>query len=229
VKTPSIGTNFEPFSGNWHIPGERLRYTQKRKKLMLELTINEMTLSQCDDLALIKRIAGHEEEALNILFERHGDKLFGYAVRILGNPGLAEDILQESLLAIWQGAKRFRGEGSVQAWMFGIVHHKAMRVFRRKPTIELDEEMMDPVRFEAQVDERLSSKERKSQLRAGLRTLSVEHRMVLELVFYQEMSLREVAKICDIPQGTVKSRLKYAKDALRGALSRQRSANKVTK
>ena len=196
---------------------------------MLELTINEMTLSQCDDLALIKRIAGHEEEALNILFERHGDKLYGYAVRILENPALAEDILQESLLAIWQGAKRFRGEGSVLAWMFSIVHHKAMRVFRRKPTLELDEEMMDPARFETMVDDRLSAIECKSQLRDGLKTLSVEHRTVLELVFLQGMSLREVAKICDIPQGTVKSRLKYAKDALRGALSRQRIANKVTK
>ncbi|MBG0785214.1 MAG: sigma-70 family RNA polymerase sigma factor [Anaerolineaceae bacterium] len=196
---------------------------------MLELTINEMTLSQYDDLALIKRIARHEEEALNILFARHGDKLYGYAVRILENPALAEDSLQESLLAIWQGAKRFRGEGSVLAWMFGIVHHKAMRVFRRKPTLELDEEMMDPVRFEAQVDERLSSIELKRQLREGIKTLSMEHRTVLELVFYQGMSLREVAKICDIPEGTVKSRLKYAKDKLRGVISRQRKASAVNK
>jgi RNA polymerase sigma-70 factor (ECF subfamily) len=196
---------------------------------MLELTINEMTLSQYDDLALIKRIARHEEEALNILFARHGDKLYGYAVRILENPALAEDILQESLLAIWQGAKRFRGEGSVLAWMFGIVHHKAMRVFRRQPTLELDEEMMDPVRLETQVDDRFSTVERKRQLQDGLRTLSAEHRTVLELVFYQGMSLREVAKICDIPEGTVKSRLKYAKDKLRGVISRQRKASAVNK
>ena len=79
------------------------------------------------------------------------------------------------------------------------------------------------------VDDRLSAIECKRQLRDGLKTLSVEHRTVLEMVFLQGMSLREVAKICDIPQGTVKSRLKYAKDALRGALSRKRIANKVTK
>lgn len=189
-----------------------------------------MTLTQCDDdLALIKRIARHEEEALNILYARHGDKLYGYAVRIVGNPSLAEDILQESLLAIWQGAKRFRCEGSVLAWMFGVVHHKAMRVFRSKPTTALDEEMMDPTRLEAQVDERLSSQDRIRQLRAGLKTLSVEHRTVLELVFFQGMSLKEVARICDIPEGTVKSRLKYAKDSLKGAICRQKIVNEVTK
>jgi RNA polymerase sigma-70 factor (ECF subfamily) len=195
----------------------------------LELLKSEMTVSQPDDLALIKRIARHEEEALNTLYERHGDKLYGYALRILGTPALAEDILQESLLAIWQGARRFRAEGSVLAWMFGIVHHKAMRVFRRKPTVELDETMQDPVRLETQVDERLSSKDRKRQLRAGLETLSMEHRTVLELVFFQGMSLREVAEICDIPEGTVKSRLKYAKDALRGAISRQVITSEVIK
>ena len=197
---------------------------------MLELTKCEMTLSQCDDLALIKRIARHEEEALNILFARHGDKLYGYAVRILGNPTLAEDVLQESLLAIWQGAKRFRGEGSVLSWMFGIVHHKAMRVFREKPAvIALDDDLVDPTKFVVQIEERLSSKERKRLLLAGLETLSTEHQTVLELVFFQGMSLRKVAEICDIPVGTVKSRLKYAKDALRGAIYRQKAVSEASK
>lgn len=188
---------------------------------MLELLISEMTISQSDDLVLIKRIARREEEALNILYARHGDKLYGYALRIVGNPAQAEDVLQDSLLAIWQGARRFRGEGSVLAWMFGIVHHKAMRTFRRKPTAVLEEDLQDPVAFEAQVDELLREEERNRRLRVGLKALSVEHRTVLELVFFQGMKLREVAEICGVPEGTVKSRLKYAKEALKGALSRQ--------
>ena len=195
---------------------------------MLESTTGEMTLSQGDDLALIRRIAGHDEEALNILFNRHASKLLGYALRIVGTPALAEDILQESFLAIWQGANRFRGEGSVLAWMFGIVHHKAMRVFRTRPTLALEENMQDPVKLESQIDDRLSKQARKRQLWEGLQTLSVKHRTVLELVFFQEMSMQEVAKICEIPLGTVKSRLKYAKDALRAAIHRQESSSEVT-
>lgn len=196
---------------------------------MLEMTTGEMILSQSNDLALIGRIARHDEEALNILFDRHADKLLGFALRIVGNPALAEDILQESLLAIWQGANRFRSEGSVLAWMFGIVHHKAMRVLRTRPTLALEENLQDPVKLEEQIDDRLSTQIRKRQLREGFQTLSSEHQTVLELVFFQEMSLREVAKICDIPLGTVKSRLKYAKDALRGAIHRQKSTSEVTK
>lgn len=188
---------------------------------MLELLIGEVTVSQSDDLALIKRIAGREEEALNILYARHGDKLYGYALRIVGNPAQAEDVLQDSLLAIWQGAKRFRGEGSVLAWMFGIVHHKAMRTFRRKPTVALEENIQDAVALEAQVDELLREEERNRRLRAGMKALSVEHRTVLELVFFQGMKLGEVAEICGVPEGTVKSRLRYAKEALKGSISWQ--------
>ncbi len=192
---------------------------------MLELAIGKMTTpQQSDDLILLKRIAMQEEEALSLLYSRHGNKLYGYALRIVRNPVLAEDVLQESLLAIWQGAKHFRKEGQVLAWMFGIVHNKAMRTFRHKPTSQLDESTKDPAILEHQVDERLLSEQRGDRLHIGLNSLSVEHRTVLELVFYQGMKLKEVAEICDIPVGTVKSRLKYAKDALKGAMTRQSSS-----
>ena len=88
--------------------------------------------------------------------------------------------------------------------------------------------MQDPVKLESQIDDRLSKQARKRQLWEGLQTLSVKHRTVLELVFFQEMSMQEVAKICEIPLGTVKSRLKYAKDALRAAIHRQESSSEVT-
>ena len=71
------------------------------------------------------------------------------------------------------------------------------------------------------IDDRLVSDERRKTLRAGLERLSLEHRTVLELVFYQGMTLKETAKVCQVPVGTVKSRLNYAKAALKGAVSRQ--------
>jgi RNA polymerase sigma-70 factor (ECF subfamily) len=104
------------------------------------------------------------------------------------------------------------------------VHNKAMRTFREKQNLPLDEISGQPESSGAEPDDRLISDERREALRAGLERLSVEHRTVLELVFYQGMTLKEAAKVCQVPVGTIKSRLNYAKAALKGALSRQGAA-----
>jgi RNA polymerase sigma-70 factor (ECF subfamily) len=191
---------------------------------MLEIAIEKMTGRHLDDSQLLKELSQGDEGALAVLYSRYGSKLYGYALRILGDPVRAEDVLQDSLVAIWQEAKRFRGEGRVVAWMFGIVHNKAMRTFREKKNAPLDESAQGLETMEAQVDEKIISRERKAILRSGLEALSVEHRTVLELVFYQEMTMKEISQICQIPVGTVKSRLNHAKAALKGILSRQGAA-----
>jgi RNA polymerase sigma-70 factor (ECF subfamily) len=191
---------------------------------MLEIAIGKMTDQHLDDRQLLKELSQGDEGALAALYSRYGNKLYGYALRILGDPATAEDVLQDSLVAIWQGAKRFRGDGRVLAWMFGIVHHKAMRTFREKESAPLDESAQNFESMEAQVDKKMISRERKAILRNGLESLSVEHRTVLELVFYQEMTMKEISQICQIPVGTVKSRLNNAKAALKGVLSRKGAA-----
>ena len=147
--------------------------------------------------------------------------MYGYALRTLRDPASAEDVIQESLLTIWQRAKSFRGEGRVIAWLFGIVHHKTMRAYREKVNVPLDEAIRKLLASEPQVDARIISQDRKDLLREGMEMLSIDHRTVLELVFYQEMTMKEISKICGVPVGTVKSRLNYAKAALKGVLTRQ--------
>ena len=177
-----------------------------------------------EDTTLLKLISQGNEDALTKLYERHGGQLYAYALRILRDKAKAEDVLQESLVVVWQKAKTFRGEGQVKAWLFSIVHNKAMRTFREKQTSILDEISPEPQSPGPGPDARLASRERRKLLRDGLEKLSVEHRTVLELVFYQGMSMKEVSKICRIPVGTVKSRLNYAKAALKGVLSREGAA-----
>lgn len=188
---------------------------------MLEIALGQMVSQHIDDTTLLQLISQGDEEALATLYTRHGGKLYGYALRTLSDPASAEDVLQESLLTIWQRAKSFRGEGRAIAWLFGIVHHKAMRAFREKKKAPLDDAIQNSITVETQVDERMISQDRWNTLREGLEMLSVEHRTVLELVFYQEMTMKEISQICGIPVGTVKSRLNYAKAALKGILSRR--------
>lgn len=188
---------------------------------MLEIAIEKMADQHVDDATLLKLISQGDEDALVNLYTRYGKNLYGYALRVVDNREIAEDVLQDSLLTVWQKAKTYRGEGRVKAWLFAIVHHKAVRTFREKESAPLDDSAHDPEYLETRVAEKHISQERKKLLRSGLEELSVEHRTVLELVFYQGMTMKEISQICEIPLGTVKSRLNYAKAALKGFLSRQ--------
>ena len=175
------------------------------------------------DSELIRRIAAGEEAALNELVALYGQRLYAYAIRLTGESATAEDVLQESLLAVWQGAERYRGDGRLIAWLLGIVHHKAFSQVRRTARHQTDSLACEReiVTSEPGPEDLAERSERTQLLQAGLESLSLEHRLVLELVFYQGMSLNETAEICNCPVGTIKSRLNYAKNRLKGLLHRQ--------
>jgi RNA polymerase sigma-70 factor (ECF subfamily) len=172
------------------------------------------------DAELIRRIAAGDDAALRELYAAYGQRMYAYALRLTASPAQAEDVVQDALVAVWRSAGRFRGEGRVVAWLLGIVHHTAMKAIRRtsQPISEAMEETLaapDPL-----PEERVQVSEQAQWVRQGLQSLSPDHRAVLELVFYQGLGLEEVAQVCGCPLGTVKSRLAYARQYLRGALSR---------
>ncbi len=76
-----------------------------------------------------------DQMAFNHLYERYGQRLYAYALRLTENPALAEDILQECMLIVWRKAATYRERGSVQAWLLGIVRHKCMQLFRQSGRI----------------------------------------------------------------------------------------------
>ncbi len=147
-----------------------------------------------DDINLLHLISQGDEDALATLYTRYGGKLYNYILRALSDPDTAEDVLQESLLTIWQKAKTFRGEGRVIAWLFGIAHNKILRTFREKRNAPLNEFIPNPDSMETRVDDELIADQRRNLLRAGFDTLSVEHRLVLELVFYHGMTMKEISQ-----------------------------------
>lgn len=173
------------------------------------------------DMALLAGISKGETEAMQALYQRYGKRMYAYALRLVGDSHTAEDVLQDSLLAVWQKAHTFRRKGRVIAWLLAIVHNKAMRSFRQKPTINLavvEEQLADPGEHPSA---KAHQRERNNLLRAGLGQLSIEQRTVLELVFYQGLTMQETAQVIDCPVGTVKSRLNAAKENMRGILNRQ--------
>ncbi len=172
------------------------------------------------EAALIRGMAAGEEAALRSLFAAHSRRLFAYAIHLTGSSALAEEVLQDSLLAAWQGARSFRGKARGITWLLGIVHHQALNATRRKrlPMEDLGQaaEVADGEPGPAAQAE---AAERRRALQIALAGLSPQHRAVLELVFCQGLSLAEAAEVCRCPLGTIKSRLSYAKAHLRRALA----------
>jgi RNA polymerase sigma-70 factor (ECF subfamily) len=179
------------------------------------------------DRILLQQAAAGEEHALTGLYEKYSQRLYAYACRLTGDTALAEDVLQEALIAVWRSAGGFRGEGRVIAWLLGIVHHQAVKSLRRRP-LPLTHEMeaalpaRDPLPEEA-----AQADDQSEQVRQAIRGLSREHREVLELIFYQKLSYEEAAQVTGCPLGTVKSRMNQARMQLKGVLSRMGADTEV--
>jgi DNA-directed RNA polymerase specialized sigma24 family protein len=95
-----------------------------------EYSLTATLADQSGDLILVQRIAAREEDALRELYGVYGQRLYAYALRITEVPAIAEDVVQDTLIVVWQSASRFRGEGRLLAWLLGIVHHTAMKALR---------------------------------------------------------------------------------------------------
>ena len=167
------------------------------------------------DEALIGRIAGGDKLAMQLLFARHHVRLYRFLLRLVRNESLAEDLISEVFLDVWRQASRFEGRSSVGTWLLAIGRFKALSALRKKP-----DEMLDDERAAAMVDaadnpeEALQKSDKAAILRACLDRLSAEHREVVDLVYYHEKSVEEVAEIVGIPANTVKTRMFYARKRL---------------
>jgi RNA polymerase sigma-70 factor (ECF subfamily) len=186
----------------------------------MDLVLSQSMPAVDSDRDLIRQIAAGNEDALRKLYASCGQRLYAYALRVTGDPATAEEAVQESLVAVWRDAGRFRGQGRAIAWLLGIVHHKALNQVRGRVIDSLESESLDFPAKDPLPDEQVIVREQRRLVQAGLERLSPEHRLALDLVFYQGLSLNEAAEVCGCPAGTIKCRLNYAKASLRGVLCR---------
>jgi RNA polymerase sigma-70 factor, ECF subfamily len=167
------------------------------------------------DEVLIARIAGGERLAMQVLFARHHVRVYRFVLRLVRNEATAEDLISEVFLDIWRQAGKFEGRSAVSTWMLSIARFKALSALRKRPEQELDDETAE--RIEDQADDpetALAKKDKGALLRECLTALSAEHREIVDLVYYHEKSVEEVAGIVGIPEATVKTRMFYARKKL---------------
>ena len=167
------------------------------------------------DEALIGRIAAGDKLAMHLLFARHHVRVYRFILRLVRDESVAEDLISEVFLDVWRQAGRFEGRSAVATWLLAIARHKALSALRRRPTQPLDEQTAAAIEDPGDDPEVAVQKKDKSEiLRECLQALSAEHREVIDLVYYHERSVEEVASIVGIPEGTVKTRMFHARKRL---------------
>jgi RNA polymerase sigma-70 factor, ECF subfamily len=175
------------------------------------LSANQAT----SDEVLIGRIAKGDRLAMQVLFARHHVRVYRFVLRLVGNPSVAEDLISEVFLDIWRQADRFEGRSAVSTWMLAIARFKALSALRKRPDEELDDEAAEAIEDVSDNPEvALQKKDKSAVLRQCLEKLSPEHKEIIDLVYYHEKSVEEVAEIVGIPENTVKTRMFYARKKL---------------
>jgi RNA polymerase sigma-70 factor (ECF subfamily) len=181
-----------------------------------------MPMQTTSDEVLIGRIAAGDRLAMQVLFSRHHVPVYRFVLRIVRNEATAEDLISEVFLDVWRQAGKFEGRSAVSTWLFSIARFKALSALRRRPEQELDEETAAAIEDQADDPEvTLAKKDKGAMLRQCLSKLSVEHREIIDLVYYHEKSVEEVATIVGIPEATVKTRMFYARKKLSELLKEQ--------
>ena len=164
------------------------------------------------DEALIGLIADGDKRAMQVLYARHNVRVYRFIVRLTGNQSLAEDLVSEVFLDVWRQAEGFESKSQVSTWLLAIARYKALSALRRRTDEHLDDQMAASIEDTADSPETVvDTKDRNTVVQKCLRQLSPAHREVIDLVYYHEKSVEEVAKIVGVPAATVKTRMFYAR------------------
>lgn len=189
--------------------------TCQRQSSFLRVPMKQDVLDTREDLLLIERIARGDRLAMQALFARHRLRVFRFILRFVRDESSAEDVLAEVFLDVWRQADRFEGRSAVSTWLLSIARFKALSQTRKRTEAPLDEDYAAGIVDEGDDPEiDVAKRDKAAVLRQCLEKLSVEHREVIDLVYYHEKSVEEVAEIVGIPQATVKTRLFYARQKL---------------
>ena len=175
-------------------------------------------------LRLLGRIEQQDEGAFRELYRAFSRKLYAYVLRQLSDPAQAEEIVADTLYEVWKAPAKFRGESQFSTWLIGIARNKVLMHWRgRKPDAEHDDvaDLAEELPSDAPgAFDLMADRQRSDGVRHCVDKLGHDHRECVHLVFYQGMSLADVARIQQIPEGTVKTRLFHARQKLKQCLQR---------
>jgi RNA polymerase sigma-70 factor (ECF subfamily) len=174
------------------------------------------------DAQLIESVGAGDRTAMKFLYARYDTRVYRFILRFVRDESAAEDLLNDVFLEVWRQAATFKGHSQVSTWLLGIARHKAITFVQRRKTEELDADAHELIEDGADDPEVAVLKKEKSRvIRDCLTQLSPEHREIIDLVYYHEKPIADVAEIIGINLNTVKTRMFYARKRLAELLGTQ--------
>ena len=184
-------------------------------------TRTKPSVPETTDEALVGLIADGDKRAMQVLYARHNVRVYRFIVRLTGNTSLAEDLVSEVFLDVWRQADAFEAKAQVSTWLLAIARYKALSALRRRSEEQLDDQVAAAIPDTSDDPETaMYHKDRNTLVQKCLSQLSPAHREVIDLVYYHEKSVDEVAKITGVPAATVKTRMFYARNKMQELLKR---------
>ena len=172
------------------------------------------------DETLLRAIAGGDKHAMQVLYGRHNVRVYRFVLRLIADASLAEDVVSEVFLDVWRRAASFKAKSQVSTWLMAIARHKALSALRGRSHEQLDDRAMTAIVDPADDAETITDNlDREAIIRKCLSQLSEIHKEVLDLAYYHEKSIGEVAEIVGVPVNTVKTRMFYARKRMETMLA----------
>jgi RNA polymerase sigma-70 factor (ECF subfamily) len=175
------------------------------------------------DEDLMVRIHSGDAAAFELVFDRHSDAAFSLAYRMCGRRATAEDIVQEAFLSLWRSGARYDGtRGTVRSWVLGVVHHRAVDLFR-KDSARTGRDVSDDEALERRAAPEDTAcdagrLDEAAAIRTALRDIPDDQRHVIILAYFGGYTHSEIAAMLQVPAGTVKGRMRLGMRKLRLSL-----------
>lgn len=177
---------------------------------------------ETSDQTLLESIVQQNEKAMEAFYHRFSSLVYRFALRTLSSPVDAAEVVNEVMMEVWRKAHTFEEKSSIKTWLMSITHHKSVDLLRKsvRHEHESDEQLAyvaDPVCPITTLQDAISNQK---YLGKCLGTLSPQHREVVQMTFYDELSYPEISEILSVPAGTIKTRVMHAKKQLLACVSR---------
>ena len=171
--------------------------------------------SNAEELLLLDRIRAGDDGAFERLYRVYHPRLTNFLLKMVRRPQLVEEVLNDTMMVVWQRPDSFHGGSKLSTWIFAIAYRKALKGLKRFDDPLEDGEAPERESEEESPEENSATFRRRDMLADVMQELSPAHRAVVDLTYYHELDYNEIARILDCPVGTVKTRMFHARRQLR--------------
>ena len=168
---------------------------------------------------LMERIRAKEVDAFEELYRSYRNRLARFLFKLVHRPHMVEEIMNDTLMVVWDRAHAFNGDSKLSTWIFAIAYRKSMKALRSHQEPIDDKNAEERVSLDPSPEEEFGRERIRALLLQAINELSAEHRAVVEFTYFHEIGYQEIAEIMSCPVGTVKTRMFHARRQLRRRLT----------